>query len=26
VRHPSMPSRDAHPKTIGSGPGPQRAM
>jgi DNA-binding NtrC family response regulator len=26
VRHPSMTSREAHPTTIGSGPGPQRAM
>jgi DNA-binding NtrC family response regulator len=26
VRRASMPSRDAHPMTIGSGPGPQRAM
>ncbi|HEY6905721.1 MAG TPA: hypothetical protein VI216_15555 [Candidatus Acidoferrales bacterium] len=26
VRRVSMASKDAHPKTIGSGPGPQRAM
>jgi DNA-binding NtrC family response regulator len=26
VRRPSMPSRDAHPMTLGSGPGPQRTM
>ena len=26
VRHPSIPSRDAYPTTIGSGPGPQRAI
>lgn len=26
VRRPGMPSSDAHPTTIGSGPGPQRAM
>lgn len=26
ARRPSVPSRDAHPKTIGSGPGPQGAM